>query len=240
MIEITVLVSAAVAGFLGSGHCVLMCGAISESLNRACGARCGGSWLRNISRVAGYGLMGAMVGGLGQGALSTARALALRDYAQLLSGVMLVVIASTMLVNREAFARLEKPGRKLIPLLLKLRSKLPNKGGFARDVAGGLLWSLMPCGMVYAALLSAWFSVSAVQGGLIMMSFGLGTMPAMLGLSVVLSVLKRRTTLAKISALLLLCLGLVSLAFASGLIDRTMGRSFGPDCVPSFSFFIWK
>jgi uncharacterized protein len=234
MIELTVLMSAALAGFLGSGHCVVMCGAISESLNRACGARCGGSSLRNISRVAGYGLMGAMVGGLGAGALSSARALALRDYAQLLSGLMLVLIGATLLVDRQAFAKLEAPARKLIPVLLKLRSKLPNKSGVVRDIAGGLLWSCMPCGMVYAALLSAWFSVSAVQGGLIMLSFGLGTMPAMLGLSAVLALLKRKPQFAKLMAVSLLSLGIVSLGFASGLLQQAMGSHFGGYCLPSF------
>jgi uncharacterized protein len=234
MIELTVLMSAALAGFLGSGHCVLMCGAISESLNRACGARCGGSALRNMSRVAGYGLMGAMVGGLGAGALSATRALALRDYAQLLSGLMLVLIGATLLVNRQAFAKLEAPGRRVIPVLLKLHSKLPKQSSVARDIAGGLLWSCMPCGMVYAALLSAWFSVSAVQGGLIMLCFGLGTLPAMLGLSAVLSTLKREPQLAKIMAVVVLSMGIVSLGFASGLFQQAMGSNFGGYCLPRF------
>lgn len=234
MIEIPILISAVIAGFLGSGHCVLMCGAISESLNRACGTRCGGSLLKNIARVAGYGLMGALVGGLGHGALSAARGLELRGYAQLLSGIMLVLIGAVLLVNRQAFAIFETPARRLIPLLIRWRSKLPKNGGARRDIAAGLLWSLMPCGMVYAALLSAWLSVSALQGGLIMLSFGAGTLPAMLGLSAVLRGLGRTPALSKLLALTLLMLGFTSLGFASGLVQQALGSNFAAACVAWF------
>ncbi len=231
MIEFAILSSAALAGFLGSGHCVLMCGAISEALNRACGTRCGGSLIKNLSRVAGYGLMGALVGGLGHSALGAARGLALQSYAQLLSGIMLVLIGCVLLVHRQAFNPLEAPARKLIPWLIRLRSKLPKKAGPVRDIAAGLLWACMPCGMVYAALLSAWFSTSALQGGLIMLCFGLGTLPAMLGLGAVLRTLGQSPRLSKLLAVALLALGFASLGFASGLFENAIGSSLTADCI---------
>jgi len=234
MIEYAVLASAALAGFLGSGHCVLMCGAISESLSRACGSGCGGTYLKNLSRLAGYGLMGALAGGIGHGALSAARGMELRGYAQLLSGAMLVLIGSALLLDRRAFARFEAPARSFIPLLIRLRGKLPKKGGPMRDIAAGLLWACMPCGMVYAALLAAWFSVSALQGGLIMLSFGAGTLPAMLGLSAVLRALGRAPKLSKWLAVSLLLLGFASLGFASGIVEQAMGSSFVAECVAWF------
>lgn len=231
MIEIPILISALLAGFLGSGHCVLMCGAISESLNRACGSRCGGSLLKNLSRIVGYSGMGALVGGFGNSALTATRALEFRGYAQFASGIVMILIGATLLINRQAFAPLERPGLKLLPLLIKLRAKLPKRAGWTRDIAAGLLWSLMPCGMVYAALSAAWLSVSAVQGGLIMFCFGVGTLPALLGLAQILVYLQRSRQLRLASGAVVLILGLVSLGYASGVGHETIGTFFGAGCV---------
>ena len=233
MIEIPILFSALLAGFLGSGHCVLMCGAISESLNRACGSRCGGSLCKNLSRITGYGAMGALVGGLGTGALSATRALEFRGYAQFASGIVMVLIGTTLLIERQAFAPLERPGLKLLPLLLKLRAKLPKRAGWTRDIGAGLIWSLMPCGMIYAALSAAWLSVSAVQGGLIMFCFGIGTLPAMLGLSGLTARLNHTPKLRRSAAILVLALGLISLGYASGIGREADGTLFGRGgCAP--------
>ena len=230
MIEVPILISALLAGFLGSGHCVLMCGAISESLNRACGSRCGGSVLKNLSRILGYSTMGAIVGGFGNSALTATRALEFRAYAQFASGLVMVAIGATLLINRQAFASLERPGLKLLPMLIKLRAKLPKRAGWIRDIGAGLLWSLMPCGMVYAALSAAWLSVSAVQGGLIMLCFGIGTLPALLGLAHGLVYLQRSHRLRVASGAVVLILGLASLSYASGLRHEAIVRYFGAGC----------
>lgn len=249
VIEWPILVSAALAGFLGSGHCVLMCGAISESLNRAsnslatintatkargCNTRCGGSITQNLSRIAGYAVMGALVGGLGNGALHAARALELRAFAQVASGLIMILIGATLLFERKAFASLERPGLKLLPYLIKLRSHLPKRAGLTRDIAAGLLWSLMPCGMVYAALSAAWLSVSALQGGLMMLCFGMGTLPALLGLGHILLRLERAPKLKRSAGALVLLLGLISLGYASGIDNQQAAADFIRGCLPGF------
>ena len=220
MIEYAALLSAALAGFVGSGHCVAMCGALSQSLTRACGAGCGvGSLRKNLSRVIGYGTLGAAVGGIGNGALHAARALEWRAAAQVSSGVLMLLIGATLLIRRQAFAPLEKPALRLMPLILRLRALLPKRAGFKRDIAAGLVWSLLPCGMVYAALSAAWLSASALQGGLLMLCFGAGTLPALLGID---HLIKRLQTprLSQVLASMLLLLGLLSVLQPSGLLPR--------------------
>ena len=240
LVEIPILFSAALAGFLGSGHCVLMCGAISQSLNRlnqvnrGCNSPCAGSITQNLSRIAGYAIMGALVGGIGNGALHATRALELRAYAQIASGLIMVLIGAALLFERKAFASLERPGLKLIPYLLKLRSRLPKRAGVSRDIAAGLLWSLMPCGMVYAALSAAWLSVSALQGGLMMLCFGLGTLPALLGLGQILLRLERAPKLKRGAGVLVLLLGVISLGYAFGMDNHYATASFIRGCLPSF------
>jgi len=46
-----------------------------------------------------------------------------------------------------------------------------------------LCWGLLPCGLVYSVLLTASAAGSAVSGALVMLAFGLGTLPSMLGMS---------------------------------------------------------
>jgi sulfite exporter TauE/SafE len=54
------------------------------------------------------------------------------------------------------------------PLMSRLGARAP--------VALGLAWALMPCGLLYSALLVASLSASALSGAAIMAAFALGTM----------------------------------------------------------------
>ena len=46
----------------------------------------------------------------------------------------------------------------------------------------GALWGWLPCGLVYSVLLTALASGSAPRGALIMLAFGLGTLPNLLAI----------------------------------------------------------
>ncbi len=50
----------------------------------------------------------------------------------------------------------------------------------AKVLGLGMVWGWLPCGMVYAALLLALSSGDGLQGGWVMLAFGLGTLPNML------------------------------------------------------------
>jgi sulfite exporter TauE/SafE len=52
-----------------------------------------------------------------------------------------------------------------------------------RALTLGMLWGWLPCGLVYSVLLVAAFAGSAFAGSATMVAFGLGTLPALLGLS---------------------------------------------------------
>lgn len=91
-----------------------------------------------------------------------------------------------------------------------LRHLLPLSSP-ARRVGAGLLWGLLPCGLVYSALSLALLSGSAAAGALSMAAFGLGTLPHMLLAGHVLRRLSQRAT-ARASRL---GAGLVLIGFAS-------------------------
>jgi uncharacterized protein len=233
MIEFAALLGAGLAGFAGSGHCVLMCGAISESLARACGTRCGGSLLKNLSRVAGYGMLGAIVGAFGHGTIEVAHLAWLRASAQILSGLLMIMIGTTLLLSRQAFAPLERAGLRFLPVLIRLRNRLPKRAGWQRDVGAGLIWSLMPCGMVYAALAAAWLSVSVLQGALMMLCFGLGTLPALLGLEQLLAITQRCARWRAGFAVIVLSLGVISVSYALGFNDHGLRHFLLDQCWPN-------
>ena len=55
----------------------------------------------------------------------------------------------------------------------------------------GLVWGWLPCGMVYAVLALALTSGSGSAGGMLMLAFGLGTLPALLTMGLAVNTLGR-------------------------------------------------
>src|SRR6185369_17795227 len=57
------------------------------------------------------------------------------------------------------------------------------QGGHVGRLAGGMLWGWLPCGLSGTVLFAAWLQSSALHGALLMLCFGLGTLPAMVPLT---------------------------------------------------------
>ncbi|EDN67482.1 conserved hypothetical protein, membrane [Beggiatoa sp. PS] len=76
--------------------------------------------------------------------------------------------------------RIEPLGRRFMPVKRPLQAL-----GF------GLVWGWLPCGLVYSTLAFSLTSCSAWQGGLLMLAFGLGTLPMVLTLGMTVPWLKR-------------------------------------------------
>ena len=67
------------------------------------------------------------------------------------------------------WVRLEPFGRKFMPV----RSK-------RQAFVLGLIWGWLPCGLVYSVIIWTIATQSPLEGGLLMLSFGLGTLPNLL------------------------------------------------------------
>jgi sulfite exporter TauE/SafE len=173
------LAGGAALGLASSLHCVGMCGGISVlfGYSPGCGAQAASRTQAMLhgGRIISYMSLGALAGAVGSTALvgldpGTGHFL-LRWAAALSLGW--IGLAMVGLIPSPAFlahAGLPRPAMRLI-LGLPLA---------ARRVVGGLAWGLLPCGMVYGALLFAMFAGTALGGALVMLGFGLGTLPALI------------------------------------------------------------
>ena len=202
--------SAFLLGLSGAGHCLGMCGGIAAALNL------GGPPSRSITlayhsgRIASYTTLGAMLGL----AAATIDIAAWTVGLRYLAGVLLIAMGLYIGNWWHGMALLERGGAKLWQPVQRLSSNwLPLKR-WPQGFALGLCWGLMPCGLIYSSLAWAATAQSAATSALMMLLFGLGTLPAMLSTSfgaARLQALLRRRGLKVVIALLLIGSGIWTL-----------------------------
>lgn len=137
----------------------------------------------NGGRIAMYGLLGGLVGSAGSAAWLMDGVLPVQQAAFLLASVMLLVMGAILLGERRVGRWLESLGRPVWRRLQPLAARsLTGTPGTARLALTGGLWGLVPCGMVYGVLLTALASGSAAQGAVLMLAFGVGTLPNLMAM----------------------------------------------------------
>lgn len=171
------LTSALVLGLLGSLHCLGMCGPIafmlpldhSNTMKKTTQIS-----IYHLGRLLAYGIIGVLFGLLGKG-------LALFGIQQKLSiGIGLLMIVLVLVPAKYL------NGHKLLTPIYSIIGKVKSKLGAELKkktpdtfLTIGFLNGFLPCGLVYMALLGAVAMGNAMEGGLYMMIFGLGTVPLM-------------------------------------------------------------
>lgn len=191
------LSAAFMVGLAGSVHCVAMCGGISGALGlrarraNVVGRRSGFTMLHQVGRLMSYTLAGAGVGAFGNVILRAVDINALALIARVLAGAVLLAIAANLLFKWNSLLVLERPGIHLWRRLAPLASRIPSRGSTGALLLG-MLWGWLPCGFVYSVLIFAALQGGALEGAALMLSFGLGTVPALLGADIVGSTLGAR------------------------------------------------
>lgn len=168
-------------GLLGSAHCIGMCGPLALSLpgeDRLPARFLIDRAVYNAGRILTYSVLGGLVGLIGRG-------VRLAGYQQILSigiGTLLVLVATVPWVQRRV-SRLEQAPSTVLRSVTEPMGSLYRAGGTGAMLVIGLLNGLLPCGFVYAALGTALTAGHVVQSMAFMAAFGIGTGPAMLGVS---------------------------------------------------------
>lgn len=183
------LIAALLAGFTSSAHCFAMCGGIASALGmhaRAAGSTVNTSLvvgLYQVGRVGGYGLAGALVGLIGSQAARVLDLVRLASILRIASGVLIVLLGLRLLIRWNALQWIERLGARFWMRLRPLVQFAGTRAGLVKPLTMGLLWSLLPCGLIYSMLLLAAMSADPGRGALIMFAFGAGTLPAMFATS---------------------------------------------------------
>lgn len=161
--------TAFVMGLAGGPHCTAMCGAACGGLARAGNSPKASPWLFQAGRIVGYAAAGALAAGaVGSLSWAASHAAALRPVwtmfhvAVLAWGLMLLALARQPMWVGDAARR----------VWTKVRPLAGARGGL---FAAGSLWALMPCGLLYSALLVASLTGEVAGGALAMALFAAGS-----------------------------------------------------------------
>lgn len=178
------LLTAFLTGLMGGAHCVGMCGGIVAAMSFQTGRR---QPLRlllgyNLGRVASYVAAGALAGLLGSAAFLTRTLLPLQQGLYLLAQVVLILLGLYLAGLDQTVLALEHVGGHLWRRLQPLLGRLLPVTSLPRALAAGALWGWLPCGLVYSVLVVALASGGAIQGGLYLLAFALGTLPNLLAM----------------------------------------------------------
>ncbi|MBT3195805.1 MAG: sulfite exporter TauE/SafE family protein [Candidatus Ruthia sp.] len=222
MIDINTLTIVFLMGLLGGVHCLGMCGGVVALLTSALPAELRSNAKKtslyhlnyNTGRILSYILMGAIFGLAGE-LLSNMLKMSVLDHAlRIFSGVLMILVGLYIANWYAGIQLLEKVGAKLWAKLQPISQKFLPVTSLKSAFLVGLFWGGIPCGLVYGALSFAALSGSAVQGGLIMLAFGLGTLPSLLlmaGFSSKLSEAIKKPLVRKLSGAMIIALGIFAL-----------------------------
>ena len=184
MVEFS-LIAVFLVGLLGGVHCLGMCGSI-VGVFTAQVPKDTARWPFHLAysggRIASYALAGALVGAVGQAGLLMRDAVPVQHLLFTLSSLMLVVLGLYLAGVWGAVRQLERLGGGLWQRLQPYTTRLLPVNTVPRALGLGALWGWLPCGLVYSVLLTALASGSAARGALIMLAFGLGTLPNLLAI----------------------------------------------------------
>ena len=175
------LISALILGLLGGGHCLGMCGGLMGALTMAMPAEQRNRRLQlllayNIGRISSYALAGLLVGLAGWAIGNSPAALLLR----VLAGILLICMGLYLAGWWSGLTRIEALGRHLWRHLQPLTRRLMPVTSVPQALFLGAIWGWLPCGLVYSSLLWAASQGSAINSALLMLVFGLGTVPVLL------------------------------------------------------------
>lgn len=184
-----IILSGLILGFMGSFHCLGMCGPIVIALPLPQGSwasRIVGSVLYNVGRTVTYALMGVVFGLVGAG-LHLA---GFQRWVSIATGVAMILAIVLPAITGKRFG-LGKAESRLTATVQRHFGRLLGQRSSGSLFLIGLLNGLLPCGLVYVALAAALAAGSLVNGIVFMVAFGLATGPMLFLLSMAGNVVTR-------------------------------------------------
>jgi len=212
------LTAAFLVGLLGGGHCVGMCGGIVGAVTMTLpNSRPKFPFLisYNLGRISSYSLAGVIAGAVGASSFFLDHILPIEKLLYSLASMMLVLLGLYLAGVWRVLTKLEYLGGKLWQRIQPYSQNLLPVKSVPQSFLLGTLWGWLPCGLVYSVLVAAIATASPLEGGLLMLAFGLGTLPTLLAMgmtAVRLKVFLQNLWFRRLSGLLIAGFGLLGLS----------------------------
>ncbi len=209
-------------GLFSSLHCIGMCGSIIGTLTLSLSSDIHSNKRRlfpfilnyNLGRILSYTLAGAVVGvfevflslpfGQGHG----------HRILQIISAVFMISAGLYIAGWFPRFAYIEKTGSRLWKLIEPFGRRLIPVTTKRQAFLFGMVWGWLPCGLVYTSLALAATTGDILHSALTMLAFGLGTLPAVMGVGIMSQVLTKMSRMQKFKQVIGISLIIVALLAA--------------------------
>ena len=213
-------------GVLGGVHCIAMCGGIVGAFTlRQLGATpsLGAQLSFNAGRLTSYVAAGTLAGGVGGAGFAAASLLPVQTLMFVAANGLVILLGLYLAGMGNAVLQLERLGGRAWPMIRSLALRIPETHTTGARFAAGAAWGWTPCGLVYSMLALALVSGSAGRGAMVMLAFGLGTLPNLLAAGWILRRVgdRVRSPVARLVAgLAIAAFGIIGLARTPGLAQQ--------------------
>lgn len=206
-IDVTVYSLAFMTGFLGSGHCMGMCGALVSGFFMQTEKKSVWPYFSyHLARISVYTLVGIAAATLGVALVATGLVGHIQGFLQVSIGFIVIMLALGILGITPWQFSMQLLPTKLIHRIFFSAAKRGSAGGAA---LGGMLNGFMPCPLTFAVAVNATSASSPLEGGLMMLTLGAGTLPTTLFMTFAFGKLgaKFRGIMLKTAAVIMIVMG---------------------------------
>ena len=226
MQEFTYLTAFAI-GLMGGVHCIGMCGGIVGALSFGLKTQPEQQtkslfkilFAYNFGRLFSYTLAGGLMGSLGWMASHWIEVQQLQNILQLFAAIFMLLLGLYLGGWWNVLVHLEKAGGVFWKYIQPLGQKLLPVTNMKQAIALGLFWGWLPCGLVYSVLIWSISAGNFQQGALLMLSFGLGTLPNLLAMGVFANQLNqwvKNSKVRQVAGGIVICFGFWNLLLIIG------------------------
>jgi len=199
-------------GLMSSFHCIGMCGPIALALPIQKGnkfQKFSGLSVYNGGRTLTYAVLGLILGSVG----SSLSWIGYLRYLSIFSGIIMLAYVLWP-AHLDSYFHPPKFWQKFIQHVKKHMAEMLRSRKLQSWFLLGILNGLLPCGLVYMALISSVATGIAVDGGLYMLMFGIGTLPAMMAVGFFKQwfTVSLRTRMRKLTPVILVAAGILLIA----------------------------
>ena len=216
-------------GLTGGVHCFGMCGGIVGALTLGLPTSPGHP-LRtrlpfllayNLGRIISYVVAGALAGGVGAWAAQLISVHHAQLGLQIIAGLFMILLGLYLAGWSGMLGRLERAGGALWRRIEPMGRRFFPVRTLFHAWGIGLVWGWLPCGLVYSVLVWAVGAGGALEGGLLLLSFGLGTLPTLLAMGTVAATLAgfvRHPGVRAVAGVLVMLFGIYEISLAVNML----------------------